>query len=230
MEKYLLLVFSSFHVFSDPTNLREEEYRICYEQLIRLKQSNFDICFVDNTTESIDSIKNKKLKELLNNNKYILYNNNIGVINKGLGELHMLKNSSELINFDEFKYIGYLTGRRLVTCSYIFDKMMSLQKESLISNPPIIRVCDGNVSLPTKNLYNDMFFAMNPETIKKYIQFAIPFLDGIIDNIGSEQILYRFINQNNISYEWMDALGFIRNDWNSSSSVYNTDYKNFQFC
>jgi hypothetical protein len=75
-----------------------------------------------------------------------------------------------------------------------------------------------------------MFFAMNPETIKKYIQFALPFLDGIINNIGSEQILYQFINQKNISYEWMDALGMIRNDWNSSSYVYNTDYKNFQFC
>ena len=230
MKKCLLLVFSSFHVFSDPNNLREKEYSICYEQLLRLKLSNFDICFVDNTSENLESIKDEKLKKLLNENKYILFNNNIGVFNKGLGELHMLKRSSDLIPFDNYSSIGYLTGRRIVTCNYIFDKMVSLQKEALISNPPIIKVCDGEVLPPTPNLYNDMFFAMNPETIKKYIQFAIPFLDGIIDNIGSEQILYQFINQKNISYEWMDALGMIRNDWNSSSSVYNTDYKNFQFC
>ena len=230
MKKYLLLVFSSFHVFSDPTNLREEEYVFCYEQLLRIKPLNFDICFIDNTSENIESINNEKLKKILNENKYILYNNNIGVINKGLGELDMLKRSSELISFDDYSFIGYLTGRKLITCNYIFDKMLSLEKKALISNPPIIRIYDGKVSPPTPNLYNDMFFAMDPQTIKQYIQFAIPFLNGIINNVGSEQILYEFINQNNISYEWMNSLGFIRNDWNTNSSMYNTDYKNFQFC
>lgn len=230
MKKYLLLVFSSFHVVSDPNNLRENEYFLCYENLLRLNPSNFDICFVDNTTKSIDQLQNKRLKELLNGNRHILYDNNIGVENKGLGELDMLRQAANLINLDDYCYIGYLTGRRLITCNYIFDKMMALNKEALISNPPIIRVCDGEVFPPTPNLYNDMFFSMCPQTIKKYIQFSFPYLNGLINNIGSEQILYKFINENNISYEWMPSLGFIRNDWNSISDTYNLDYKNFQFC
>ncbi len=39
----LLLCFSSFHVDSDPSNMREEEYAICYEQLLRVLPSNFDV-------------------------------------------------------------------------------------------------------------------------------------------------------------------------------------------
>lgn len=230
MKKYLILSFSSFHVSSDPNNLRENEYKICYSQLLRIKPKNFDICFVDNTTKNIEDIKNNELKNLIQNNKHILYNHNIGNVNKGLGELHMLKTAFSIISSDEYSCIGYLTGRRLITCPFIFDRMIHLKKEALISNPPIVRIEDGMVSAPTPNLYNDMFFAMTNQTIKKYIEFAIPFLEGIINDIGSEQILYKFINEQNISYEWMEALGFIRNDWNSISSVYNTDYKNFQFC
>jgi hypothetical protein len=228
--KNLILCFSSFHVNSDPNNQREVEYLKCYEQLLRVKPSNFDLLFVDNTTSNINSIANNNLKNIINGHKHILYDQNIGVHNKGLGELHMLSIAQQAIDFNHYENVIYLTGRRIITCPYVFEKTEKLNKEALMSNPPIIRIMDGYINDVNHACYNDMFFAMKSNIMIKYIEYAKPFFDNVINTFGSEEILYKFINENSISYEWIESLGFIRNDWNAASSVYNTDYKNFQFC
>ena len=228
--KNLILCFSSFHVNSDPNNQREVEYLKCYEQLLRVKPSNFDLLFVDNTTSNINSIANNNLKNIINGHKHILYDQNIGVHNKGLGELHMLSIAQQAIDFNHYENVIYLTGRRIITCPYVFEKTEKLNKKALMSNPPIIRIMDGYINDVNHACYNDMFFAMKSNIMIKYIEYAKPFFDNVINTFGSEEILYKFINENSISYEWIESLGFIRNDWNAASSVYNTDYKNFQFC
>lgn len=228
--KNLILCFSSFHVHSDPNNQRESEYLKCYEQLLRLKPESFDLIFIDNTTKNIEHVLNKNLKILLTSHKHILYDQNIGIHNKGLGELHMLSVVGSSIDFNNYENIVYLTGRRIITCPYVFEKTERLTKEALISNPPIVRIMDGYVNPVNNKCYNDMFFAMKNNIMIKYTEFAKPFFNDAINSLGSEEILYKFINDKNISYEWVESLGFVRNDWNSSSSVYNTDYKNFQFC
>ena len=103
--KNLILCFSSFHVNSDPNNQREVEYLKCYEQLLRVKPANFDLLFVDNTTSNINSIANNNLKNILNGHKHFLYDQNIGVHNKGLGELHMLSIAQQAIDFNHYENV-----------------------------------------------------------------------------------------------------------------------------
>ena len=63
MPDNLVLVFSSFHVDSDPNREREEEYAICYEQLLRVLPENFTVLFCDNTVSDISELKNERLKK-----------------------------------------------------------------------------------------------------------------------------------------------------------------------
>lgn len=228
--KNLLLTFSSFHVSSDKTFEREKEYFICYDQLLRLLPKSFDVYFIDNTSQNLESIKNNNLKQLLASNNFFSYDYNLGQINKGLGELEMLSRAKNIINFSNYKNISYLTGRRIITCPYIFEKTDAMIKEALISNPPLIRVCDGHVYESDKTSYNDMFFSMKSDIMHKYIDFSQRFLSVDNREIGSEQILYKFVNEQKISYEWLEFLGMIRNDWNQYTKTYTRNYENFQYC
>lgn len=45
---------------------------------------------------------------------------------------------------------------------------------------------------------------------------------------GSEQILFEFIKRKKISYEYIDWLGIIRNDWRVSDDFF--DVNNFHIC
>jgi hypothetical protein len=228
--KNLLLSFSSFLVDSDPSNEREKEYAVCYEQLLRVTPSGFNIVFVDNTIKSKEDIQSERLKKTIGHHETIFYNDNLGESNKGLGELDMLIKASDTLNFKDYKTISYLTGRRIVTCSYIFERVNSLEKEALISNPPLINVMNGKVHPTNSTCYNDMFFSMKPNTMIKYCNFSKKIIKNSHTKEGSEQNLYNFINQNKIPFEWMEYLGFIRNDWEMLSDTYNKDLNNMQFC
>jgi hypothetical protein len=228
--KNLLLTFSSFHVSSDKNFERENEYFICYDQLLRLMPKSFDLVFIDNTTKKLEDIKNNNLKNLLASKNFIFYDFNLGQNNKGLGELEMLFRARSAINFSNYKNVSYLTGRRIITCPYIFEKTDAMSKEALLSNPPLVRVCDGHVYESDKTSYNDMFFSMRSDIMNKYIDFSKNFLNVNNREIGSEQILYKFVNEHQISYEWLEFLGMIRNDWNQYAKTYTRNYENFQYC
>ena len=223
----LLLCFSSFHVDSDPSNMREEEYAICYEQLLRVLPSNFDVVFIDNTTN--ESVVSKRLYDIVDSHSHLFYDNNIGVDNKGLGELEMLNKARGVFDFSKYRKISYFTGRRIVTCPYVFERTSNMNKNALISNPPIIRINDGYIYPTNLSLYNDMFFSMKSNVMDEYCTYANEVIESP-DGRGSEQILYDFINSHNIEYEWLDWLGFIRNDWEQSEKGYSRSEMNMQFC
>jgi hypothetical protein len=111
-----------------------------------------------------------------------------------------------------------------------FEKTDAMSKEALLSNPPLVRVCDGHVYESDKTSYNDMFFSMRSDIMNKYIDFSKNFLNVNNREIGSEQILYKFVNEHQISYEWLEFLGMIRNDWNQYAKTYTRNYENFQYC
>jgi hypothetical protein len=75
-----------------------------------------------------------------------------------------------------------------------------------------------------------MFFSMRSDIMNKYIDFSEKFLNVNNKEIGSEQILYKFVNEHQISYEWLEFLGMIRNDWNQYAKTYTRNYENFQYC
>ncbi len=226
---HLLLCFSSFHVDSDLNNNREEEYAICYEQLLRVLPDDFTCRFIDNTTNNINDIKNERLKNLLANNPSILYNNNVGKTNKGLGELDMLVRAKKLLDFSDYETISYLTGRRILTCPYVFDKTRETKQDAIMSNPPVYSLMTGTPYPMGKNLYNDMFFSMSSKVMVQYCIYCENILKNGSSGLGSEQILYNFINENKIDFEWIEHLGFIRNDWELSGNEYTRQEGNAQW-
>ncbi len=229
MTKHLLLCFSSFHVDTDPNNKREEEYAICYEQLLRVLPSDFNCRFIDNTTNNISDIKNERLKNVLAGTPSILYDNNVGKTNKGLGELDMLVRAKKLLDFLDYKTISYHSGRKIVTCPYVFDKTRETKKDAMLSNPPIYSLMTGTPYPMGKNLYNDMFFSMGSEVMLQYCVYCETILKNGSSGLGSEQILYNFINENQIDFEWIEHLGFIRNDWELSGNGYTRQEGNAQW-
>ena len=233
VEKNLILCFSSIHVHSDNENNREIEYQMCYEQLLRIVPNNFDIIFLDNTMDSVESLSPRvsKLKSIISNNIHLFRNYNIGAQgNKGMGELEMLLTAFDKFSFDEYEKICYFTGRRIVTCPYVFDKTNTLNKDALMSNPPLLQIMTGQEHPVNPELYNDMFFSMKTDTMKKYVEYTKNNLENNIKNgIGSEQNLFRFVNENNIQYEWLNSLGFIRNDWEMFTHQYSSTKNNMQW-
>ena len=96
--------------------------------------ANFSLVFVDNTLDNKNTLYtlNRRLYDVVNNTACIFYNNNIGTANKGLGELDMLIKARHLLDFSAYNKIGYLTGRRFITCPYVFDRTENCKKKILI--------------------------------------------------------------------------------------------------
>ena len=105
MKTDLLLAFSSFHVDSDPNCGREDEYAICYEQLLRILPDNYFVIFVDNTVKDINELKSDRLKNVLGQRCKFFYDDNIGKTNKGLGELDMLIRVKKTFNLRDYKTV-----------------------------------------------------------------------------------------------------------------------------
>ena len=131
-------------------DFRELEYYICLSQLIRLVPDNFKIVICDNTLNSVDSLKNKELKDIFVSGFSVLLSENIGTSNKGMGEIHMLKACDNVVNFELYDKVSYCTGRKLFTCPYVFERTNSLSSQALISNPDFLFL-NGRYNATEKN-------------------------------------------------------------------------------
>ena len=232
--KNLALAFCSIRPQQFSENVcdyREQEYLVCLQQLERVLPESFDLIVCENTIDSEDQIKNEKLKTYLADKEMVVLgrSGNIGTNNKGMGELLMLKTALDQTDIDTYENISYISARKLYTCPYVFEKTERLEKQALISNPDTVFL-DGRFSESSKNcLYNDMFFSMKSKTMVDYANYAMEYIrSDSSQQLGSEQVLYNFINLNNISYEWLNWLGIIRNDWERNQSIF--DISNFHFC
>jgi hypothetical protein len=232
--KNLALAFSSIRpsqLFEKVCDAREKEYLVCLQQLQRVLPNSFDLVVCENTIDSEDQLKSEELKQFLSNTEMVSLGSegNIGTRNKGMGELLMLKTALSEIDIDKYENISYITARRLFTCPYVFERTETLNKQALISNPDVVFL-DGKFAETSKdNLYNDMFFSMKKQTMKDYAEYCIKYMESDPSRqLGSEQLLYNFINENNIEYEWLAWLGLIRNDWERNKTI--LDVNNFHFC
>lgn len=70
---------------------------------------------------------------------------------------------------------------------------------------------------------------MNSSVMLDYANYAIKHMEAdLSQHLGSEQLLYNFVNENKIEYEWLDWLGIVRNDWERNQKV--LDVNNFHIC
>jgi len=232
--KNLALAFCSIRpqqLSEEVCDYREQEYLVCLKQLERVLPDSFDFLICENTVDSEDQIKNQELKEYLLNSEMISVGSesNIGTTNKGMGELLMLKSALNETDIDSYENISYVTARRLYTCPYVFERTERLEKQALISNPDVVFL-DGKFFETSKtSLYNDMFFSMKSQIMLEYADYCIDYINSsTLRDLGSEQLLFNFINENKIDYEWLEWLGLIRNDWERNKNI--LDVNNFHFC
>tara|TARA_X000001036_G_scaffold440079_1_gene494236 strand:+ start:2199 stop:2918 length:720 start_codon:yes stop_codon:yes gene_type:complete len=219
------LIFASASIHPQRTNIsfnkkeilrREEDYLFCLKQLYRVTPKNFDIYIVDNSLENSNSLYNEDLKLFLDkvNIFYTKKSTSKKIKNIGVQELKQLFYLEQAIDFKSYNKVCYLTARRFVTNPYVFEKTNKLSKEALLSNPDFIYL-DGEIVLTEKKgMFNDMFFAMKTETIINFIKFSKKQVDYMDKNmVSSENNLYNFITEQNIDYDYLEFLGFLRYDY-----------------
>lgn len=209
---------------------REHEYFRSIQQIERILPDSFDLVVCENTIDDEKQLKNRELAEYLSNIEMVSLGSsgNIGTVNKGMGELLMLSSALEELDIDKYVNITYISARHLLTCPYVFERTERLQKDAIISNPDFVMM-DGTVEESHKGgLYNDMIFSMKSKTMREYSDYSKKYVSFDQRQVGSEQILFNFINENDIEYEWLDTLGVIRNDWQKNGKI--LDVNNFHIC
>jgi hypothetical protein len=220
---HLIFASASFHIPNYSFLLRENEYYFCLKQLLRVVPSNFDLVICDNSIQSVNDLHSNELKEELKKVKFMILNRNIGSKNIGMGELDELIYVHDNVDFTKYDKIVYFTLRKFIINPYVFEKVNSMQKNALLSNPPFLHIKNNftfNYSEPTPNLYNDMFFSLSSNVMINYVKYSKDRINYNLQNeIGSEQNLFNFINGNKIEYEWMDSLGFIRIDYRVQNEI-----------
>lgn len=220
---HLIFCSASFHIPNYSHLLRENEYYYCLKQLLRVIPANFEIVVCDNSIKSINDIQSNELKQELQKVKFLILNQNIGKQNIGMGELSELIHVYENIDFTKYEKIVYFTLRKIVTNPYVFEKVNSMTKNALISNPPFLHIRNNftfTYSPATPKLYNDMFFSLSSNLMISYVDYSRKNINFNLQNgIGSEQNLFNFINENKIDYDWLDVLGFIRIDYKAQNEI-----------
>lgn len=215
LDNNLLLAFCSIKIDISPEEQqkRYDEHYFSFRQIKNVLPSSFDMIICDNTIGSIEDLEDSRLRDIFEKEEHFLLSENLGSTNKGIGELDMLCSALEDIDIEDYDSVSYLTARRIITCPYVFERVENMEKDALISNPPIIEIATGKEYEVNHSVYNDMFFSMKPETMKSYSEYTKNRLQQLAaQGIASERNLYQFINENRVEFEWMNSLGFIRFD------------------
>lgn len=220
MSRNILIFFISLFPKNYKKNTyksREEDYLTSIRQTKRfLKNRNWDVIYCENTIGEIESLKQTRLWTELSDQKILILENNIGHTNKGVGELDMMISVAKQYEeyFNEADNVSYFSGRRIMANPYLIEKSENLKSSALISNPDFLYFDGTYTSVEKKDMYNDMFFTMKKEVFYKYVEYTGELLTSLSNStvIGSEQLLFQFINKNVINYEWLPALGVIRRD------------------
>lgn len=191
------------------------DYQTSLHHIFRIIPPNWEILICENTL-SQDEIRISKLLRLEGKSvRFCLSETNTGEVNKGIGELDMMLTALDRFRLylADAKAIAYFTGRRIMTNEFLFQKSQNIKKEAIISNPDFLYL-DGEFLVTKKEgLYNDMFFTMKRDTFYRYAEYYRTKRDNFVDNgVGSEQILYHFVQDCDIDFEWLSNLGLIRRD------------------
>ncbi len=219
----LIFCSAAFHISHYSNEKRENEYYYCLKQLRRVIPDNFTIVVCDNTVKDINDIKNQQLKDLLKTVIFLCLERNIGTQNIGMGELDELIYTSQKINFNDYDKVVYFTLRKIVTNPWIFEKVNAMKKDALLCNPEFLHLSNNynfRFSSATPNLYNDMFFCLASKLMLEYVEYSKNnILYNLQNSIGSEQNLYKFINERKIDYQWLKCLGLLRIDYKKNNEI-----------
>jgi len=216
--KNLALIFSTIDTSKNSLKkrTRRSSYNTSIASILRWLPKETEAWLIDNSGYLHKKSAVKFFEKLESNLNQISMKENLGKTNKGLGEMSMLEYASEFIDFSNYKKIFFFTGRHFVTNPYLLEKVVNSDFDITVSKPKFFQLSgksetDGNFSS-----YNDMFFAMKPKQIIAYIDyFKINRSRLVNSEIGSEELLFEFIQNRNSKYPLeklflAPALGIVR--------------------
>ena len=196
---------------------RDAFYAMCLAQLKRVVgQSAWEIVIAENTLGNSLRFSESHLGEEARGLRTVIVKENRGARNKGLGEVDMLLEVVHEIDLDGFTNVAYFTGRRLMTSPYLLRMAEENEGSILAGNPPFLYL-DGRYSPPSDGpMLADMFFTMPPQLMTEYAEFCqSQTVVGLRRGIGSEQLLFQFLLENNLSYVPIHNYGFVRLEMSS---------------
>lgn len=203
---------------------REMEYLIALRQMERVLPSTYDWRILDNTVENLDQIKSLSLRDFLASKSVSFVEGNTGTRNKGIGELNMLSYAHTNGLFLDYSKVSYLGGRNIITCPYFFERSEKLEKSILVNNSPYLYFGEGVLDPPHPELFNTNAVTFKTQTLVDFIAYFLqPRVKSEMERmqIGVEQVLFHFIKEHCVSYEVIEWLGIIRNDWTRTHEVFN---------
>lgn len=214
--KNLILCFSSIrpkHFNSEQLNIREKNYDLALEFLLKCLPDNWDVIYNDNTLSDISEIYNENLKSKLKKITVVLHKDNEGSTNKGAGEHDMCRKAFLNNIHDKYNWVVYFTARHIINTPWYFNMLDGEWKDfdSVMSNPTFHYLNYDKLESANNN-YNDMLFAMKFDLFKLFVDSIN--IDNLKTNgINSEKHLYDFVKSNkNINNKEIDFLGLLRND------------------
>jgi hypothetical protein len=231
--KNLALVFCSIRpqqLNSNVCSQREVEYYNCIKQIKRIIPDSFNLIVCENTINHPEEIQNLEVREYFSDLEIISLgsDDNIGKKNKGCGEILMLYKALQEIDLENYNNISYVTGRRMWTCPYAFEKTEQTKYDAIMVQNDHVYL-NGIVRCNERNNFNDTYFSMKSSLMKDYSDYSMNRLNELSEkHISSEVNLFDFVKEKNINYELLNWLGLIRNDWERSGNP--LDINNFHFC
>jgi hypothetical protein len=214
--KHALIFFASI----GPTGIsakRKSERITDYSRSLEIihqfaSKLDFDIYVIENTLGNFDSWKNLKLP-IHGEINFIFMPENSGEFNKGIGELDMASTVLPTLISSDYEKVIWFSGRHLLTSEGVLKVCFNSQAELIVSNPDFYFLSGEKVLSEKNGLLNDMLFGISLRKFKQYIEFFESSRRRLSEqNIGSEQLLYQFVTNNNPTIEWMMQLGVLRRE------------------
>ncbi len=200
MQKIVFICLAAYRIesWSDAQNFnRQSVYAIAMENLFKISPEETKFIITDNTV----SDKNDVIKELADQfenprviNTVFINNNALGAKNKGAGEYQMCqavveKHKAELESAD---WVVYYTSRQIMSFPKIFESINSNPDADIIISNPSYLFSNGKENIAAEGNYNDMLFAMKPQSFFGYVASMNP-EELVKKKMNSEQNLFDYV-------------------------------------
>ena len=225
---YLTLIFTSVDVSQNflKRRARRNNYWTSISSILRWTHDLGDTYLVDNTG-FFDHGKGVKFIQSLNVNELQVHSllENLGKLNKGLGELSMLKEICEKVDIFSYEKILFFTGRHFLTCPFVINESLESSSDIVVAKPIFFQLNGLAENDGDTDSINDMFFCMKPEYIREYLDYFTINASRLESmQIGSEQLLFEFLHKNQSSLKapvvkFLPALGVIRFGMNLRNKI-----------
>jgi hypothetical protein len=195
---------------------RELDYFVSFQRLLHLvKDKKVQVVLCENT---LDSLEGLRISKIVAGHRQSFSTSNLGLTNKGLGELSMALDAYHRFQdlFDGAGRVIWMTGRHLMVGDQSINESLENRLDALVSNPDFYYLDGRVVKSEKKNSLNDMYFSMKSKIFVRYLKHFEKNKNRMSkENISSENLLFEFCSQEDISVSNVKTLGLLRREYTS---------------